>query len=229
MMGFTQEIKHLIIGLDTGQKVDRTVLAVMEKIQEYGHDPFEGKNEVGKPFYKLSYIERFPLDVPTPQQTDRVKTIYSRVFKKYNEGAPKGKPELKPTLIIDLGNVGRAHFDEYQQEGLHVYGVNYLGDGAKTSQDGNVYGVSKKDLASALAILLENDRLHIPDQIQNRAEIIKELSKFTWKQTPSGGITAENLRSSDHDDIVSSLMVAAWYGEHGIREIYTFSRKGLGI
>ena len=218
-MGFTQEIKHLIIGLDIGQKVDRTVLALLERIQEYGHDPFQGKNKVGKPFYRLAYMERFPLDIPTPQQVDRVKMTYDQIIKKYNKDTIENKPELKPTLIVDLGQVGRSHFDEYKAAGMHVYGINYLGDGAEVTHKGDVYGVSKKDLSSALAVLIENDRLHIPEKIQDRAEIIKELSRFTWKQTAAGNITAENLKASDHDDIVCSLMVAGWYGEYGIREI----------
>ena len=220
-MGFTQELKHLIIGLDTGQKVDRTVLALLERIQEYGHDPFQGKNKVGKPFYKLVYMERFPLDIPTPQQVDRVIMTYNQVIKKYNKDLPDGAPKIEPTLIMDLGHVGQSHFDEYKQAGLRVYGINFLGDGATSDRtpDRDVYGVTKKDLTSALAILTENNRLHIPDNIPDRPLIIKELSKFTWKQTAAGNVTAENLRDSDHDDIVSALMVAAWYGEFGIREI----------
>ncbi len=209
-MALTQEIKHLIIGLDIGQKVDRTVLTLLERVQEYGYDAFKGRNEVGKVFYRMSYFERFPLDVPTPQQVDRVKMIYNRIEKKY---------DIKPTLVIDLGQVGQTHFDEYRQDGVNVYGINFLPDGSKSSQDGRIYGVSKKDLASALGVLTENDRLHIPEDVQERPEIIKQLSRFTWKTTPSGGVTAENLRDADHDDIVSSLMVAAWYGEHGIREM----------
>jgi hypothetical protein len=225
-MGFTQEIKSLIIGLDVGQKVDRTVLVLLEKCQEYGHDIFIGKNPVGKPYYIMKYMERFPLDIPTPQQVDRVKLTYDQIIKKYNKDLPDGKSKMKPTLIIDMGNVGRAHFDEYQQTGLNVYGINYLGDGAKSdrSPDRGVYGVSKKDLASALSILLENNRLQIPENIPDRKHIIKELSKFTWKQTAAGNITVENLKSSDHDDIVCSLMGAAWFGEYGQREMIPMTR-----
>lgn len=230
---FTQEVKYLIIGLDIGQKVDRTVLTLLEKIQEYGHDPFQGKNAVGKPYYKLAYMERFPLDVPTPQQVDRVKRTYNQVIRHYNKDLPAGKSELKPTIVIDLGNIGRAHFDEYHQSGMDVYGINYLGDGAKSSSspDGRVFGVSKKDLASALAILLENDRLQIPDDIPDRKAIIQELSRFTWKQSAAGNLTAENLKDSDHDDIVCSLMGAVWYAEFAIKELITdgFDRRKLGL
>ena len=217
----TREIKHLIIGLDIGQKTDRTVLTLLERIQEYGDDPFMGKNKVGKPLYRLAYMDRFPLDVPTPQQVDKVKRTYERIIEKYNKDKPAKKPTITPTLIMDLGNVGRAHFDEYQQSGMHVYGINYLGDGATSdrSPDRQIYGVSKIDLASSLAVLLENSRLIIPDKIQDRKVIIQELSKFTWKRTQAGNLTVEHERSADHDDIVCSLMVATWYGEFGIREI----------
>lgn len=226
-MAITQELKYLILGLDVGQKVDRSVLVLLEKYQEYGMDPFMGRNKIGKPYYVLRYLDRFPLDVPTPQQVDRVKRTYDQVVKKYNKDLPANKNPIKPTLVIDLGNVGRAHFDEYLQTGLDVYGINYLGDGAKTSQDGKVYGVSKKDLTSALATLLENERLQIADNIQDRKIIIQELSKFTWKISAAGNITAENLKDSDHDDIVCSLMGACWYGEYGIREITTCKKSDI--
>ena len=228
-MSITPELKHLIIGLDIGQKVDRTVLVLLEKYQDYGSDPFIGRNKVGKPYYVLRYMERFKLDIPTPQQLDRVKLTYEQVIKKYNKDLPAGKSPIKPNLVIDLGNVGRAHFDEYQQTGLNVYGINYLGDGAKTSQDGAIYGVSKKDLTSALAILLENERLQIADNIQDRKIIIQELSKFTWKISAAGNITAENLKDSDHDDIVCSLMGACWFGEYGLRELLHMDRSLLGL
>jgi len=226
---FTQELTDLIIGLDVGKKIDRTVIALFEKYQEYGHDAFEGKNKVGSPFYILSHLERMPLDTPHFMQVDRVTATYNQVIKKFNKDLPANKRPMRPDLVIDLGNVGESHFEQYEAIGLNVYGINYLGDGAETTHRGNRYGVSKKNLTSALSILMENERLYIADDIPDRKNIIKELSKFTWKISTAGNVTAENLRDSDHDDIVNAFMVAAWYGEKGIRKIYTFDRTGLGI
>lgn len=217
----TRELKHLIMGLDIGQKVDRTVITLLERLQGYADDPFEGKNKVGKTLYRLAYMKRLPLDTPTPQQVDIVRRTYDRIIEKYNKDRPAGKSEIKPTLIMDLGHTGQSHFDEYIELGMHVYGINFLGEAATSdrSPDRGVYNVRKIDLTSALSVLTENKRLIIPHDIPDRKLIIAELARFTWKFTRSGQTTAENLRDTDHDDIVSSLMVAAWYGEKGIREV----------
>jgi hypothetical protein len=225
ILALSQELKSLYIGLDVGQKRDRTVLSLIEKIQEYGDDPFEGKNRIGKPFYKLVYLDRFALGIPMPQQIDRVIMTYERIIQKYNEDPPANKRLLKPTLIIDMGNVGRALFDQFCQVKssdygrMNVFGINFLGDGAGVSKDGNVYGVSKKDLASALAVVIENDRLIIPSNIPDRSAIIQELARFTWKISQAGNLTVENLKDADHDDIPCSLMVAIWFAEEMCRRI----------
>jgi len=242
-MAFTQELKALYIGLDVGQKRDRTVLSLLEKYQEYGHDEFMGKNAIGKPYYKLAYLDRFALGIPMPNQTDRVVMTYNRIVTKYNENPPPGKKSIiTPILVIDMGNVGRALFDSFCQVRdadygrMDVHGINFLPDGAKVSRDGNVYGVSKKDLASALSVVIENDRLIIPQNIKDRAAIIQELARFTWKVSTSGNLTVENLKDTDHDDIPCSLMAAVWFGEYGRQQITIESieaagrwRRGLGL
>jgi len=96
--------------------------------------------------------------------------------------------------------------------------------------------VSKKDLASALSVVIENDRLIIPQNIKDRAAIIQELARFTWKVSTSGNLTVENLKDADHDDIPCSLMVAIWFAEYGRHPITADDiqwwgewRRGLGI
>jgi len=218
MILFTQELKGLYIGLDIGQKNDRTVFSLLEKWQEYGHDDFIGKNPVGKPYYKLVYFDRFNIGIPMPQQIDRVKMTYERIVEKYNQ-SDDNKPIIKPTLAMDLGWVGKALFDQFCQiksadyGWVDVYGINFLRDGTTVTRDGKIYGVPKKDLTSSLAVVMENDRLNIPSNINDRAEIISQLAKFTWKISQSGNLTAENLKDSDHDDIPCSLMMAVWFAE----------------
>ena len=229
-MAFSHELKHLLIGLDTGQKVDRTVLILLERMQDYTNDVIEGRKKFGKPYYRLAYMKRFPLNVPTNYQIDQVKMTYDRIEQRYNENLVANQPKIKPYLILDMGNVGQAHFDEYKATGMNVYGINFTSPDSRVTRDGRVWGVPKKDLTSALMVLLENDRLVMPANLPDRKVLTQELAKFTWKQTPSGGFTAENLRDSDHDDTVSALMVAAWYGEFGIREVQPSDlKRKLGL
>ena len=218
-MGYKDELKHVILGLDIGKKTDFTVLVVVERWQTYGYDAFIGRNEVGKPFYKLVHLDRLPLDTPHPVQVGHVSKTMQRVGEIYS---------IKPYLVVDVGSVGESQFDSYKEMGFDVYGVAIHG-GREVTYSKRVWGVSKVDLTSALAVLLENGRLQIAEDLPGRDILIKELMTFSWKQTETGHFKFEHLKSSDHDDTVLALQVACWYGEKGIRELGTFDRTGLGI
>ncbi len=208
-MSFQDELKHVILGLDIGKKTDFTVLVVVERWQKYGYDDFIGKNKVDKPFYKLVHMDRLPLDTPHPVQVTHVSKTMERVQEIYN---------TKPTLIVDVGSVGESQFDSYKEMGFNVYGVAIHG-GRERTYSKRVYGVSKADLTAALAVLLENGRLQIADDLPGRDVLVKELMTFSWKQTDTGHFKFEHLKSGDHDDTVLALQVACWYGEKGIREL----------
>jgi hypothetical protein len=234
MMPFTDEIKQLIFGLDIGGigvSADDTVLIFLVKMQRYGHDPFMGKNAVGKAYYRMRICYIFPKGMPAPQKYDKVEYFYRKIKNGYAKALPELKSPLEPYLVIDRIGLGGPHFDAYVERGLNVYGIHASGEGSTVNRTGRAWSVPDVDLTSALTILTENDRLHIPHSIPHRAKIIKQLANFTWKQKPSGTMTSENLRPGDGDDIVSALKVAAWYGEFGIRELITdgFDRGKLGL
>lgn len=221
------ELKNVILGLDIGKKTDHTVLAILERWQAYGYDAFKGENRVGKPHYKLIGMDRLPLDTPHPVQVDHVTKTMKRIeeiYKKQNFG----EQGIKPELVVDVGGVGESHIDSYKELGFNVYGVNIHG-GRERTYSKRIYGVSKADLTASLAVLLENGRLQIADDLPNRDILIKELMTFSWKQTDTGHFKFEHLKSSDHDDTVLALQVACWYGEKGIRRFETMPIKNLGL
>lgn len=232
-MGFTEEIKHLIIGLDVaGSGNDNTVLILLERVQEYGHDPFEGKNAIGKVFYRMRRCDILPIGTPSPMQFDRVKRTYHKIENTYAKAMPELRYPLKPILVVDRTGLGGPHFDAYVEAGLDVYGIHFTAEGNKVNRDGRAWTVPAVDMTSALAVLTENNRLQIPAKIEHREKIIHQLANYKWKRKESGTLTAENMRSGDHDDICAALQVAAWYGEYGIRELIDLPpdfRKSLGI
>ena len=229
-MGFTQEIKHLIFGLDVaGSGNDNTVLILLERVQEYGHDEFTGKNKIGKPFYNMRKCTIMPVGTPAPMQYDKVKWRYWKAQEIYAKKMPERKYPLKPILVIDRTGLGQPHFDEYLEAGLDVYGIHFTPEGSKVSRDGRAWTVPAVDMTSATSVLTENDRLHIPANITHREKIIHQMANYKWKRKESGTLTAENMRSGDHDDICAALQVAVWYGEKGIREFFTFDKRKLGL
>ena len=231
-MGLKEEIKHLIFGLDVGGVGnDNTVLVLLERVQEYAMGAFKDDEKVaiGKPFYRLRRCDIMPIGTPSPMQFDRVKRTYRKVQKKYAEQLTERKYPLKPILVMDRTGVGGPHFENYVEAGLNVYGIHFTAEGNKVNRDGRAWTVPGVDMTSALAVLTENSRLHIPAKIEHREKIIHQLANYKWKRKESGVLTAEHLRSKDHDDITDAIQVAVWYGEWGIREVSTFSKIGLGI
>ena len=216
-------LKGIFIGVDIGKKIDYTVISIIEKWQNYKTDMFKGRNEDGQPYYHLTDLKRFPLDVPHNIQITAITEAYNRTKTFYNKDLQIGQPEYKPYLIIDLGNVGESHFDDYMATGLNVYGVKAHG-GEKSRYENKRWYVNTESLYNAVEILLDHKRLLIASDIEDRKGLIQELARFTWKRTPKGNLTAENLRDSDHDDRVDSIAVALWFAQHGIREFKTIPR-----
>ena len=203
----TNELQHVILGLDIGKKTDFTALVVVER---WKRKPsyVAGKGKI-KPFYRLVHMDRLPLDTPHPQQISHVSQAMNRVTDIY---------DVKPHLVIDTGSVGESHFDAYKELGFNVYGISIHG-GQEVTYSKRVYGVPKVDLTSALAVLLENGRLQIADDLPGRGILVRELTTFSWKQTDTGHFKFEHLKSGDHDDTVLALQVAVWFGERGVREM----------
>jgi len=213
------KLKGVFMGLDIGKKIDYTVLSIIEKHQEYVVNHLSGETKkLNKPVYHLVDIIRLPLDVPHNKQMDAVKKAYKNAKEYYNQNLQLGEPKKKLYLIIDLGNVGESHFDDYLQTGLNVYGVKaHSGEQARFEK--RRWYVSKENICNSVEILLDHKRLIIADNIPDKKGLIKELARFTWKKTNTGKLTAENLRDVDHDDRVDSVSAALWFAQHGVREI----------
>ena len=220
-MALMQEVESLIFGFDPSSgKVDNPVLVLLEKVQEYGHDYFEGKNAVGKPFYIMRMCEIFQLGIPGPNQNDAVIRAVKRASEHYN---------MKPYLVIETNGLGQNVYDHCQQELPNVYGIYTLTDGSSVSRDGRIYKVPGVNMAAELTKLTEYSRLIIPATIKDRKKIIQQFVNFTWKRKESGTLTVENLKSSNHDDICDATGLAAWFGVYGIRKITTFDKSKLGL
>ena len=214
------ELKNIIIGMDIGKKRDYSAIVLLEKYQDYGHDAFEGKNEVGKPFYHLTHLEQLPLGTMHTVQVAHVNEIVKLAMEYY---------EKKPILVIDSSGVGDHHFDSFMELGVNVYGVTIHG-GQNITYSKRVYNVGKESLKACLEVLMENRRIMFAEDLPFRTQLIKELMTFSWKQTDTGHFKFEHLKSGDKDDVVMALMVAAWFAEKGLREVKASNlKRKLGL
>ena len=187
-----------VIGLDLGQSRDYTALAILEKLEPEQAATVEGNRAAKKIYhYHIRRLER-TRGTPYPQIVARAKEIMSKL-----EGS---------SLVVDQTGVGAPVVDMFKQAALKPIGVLIHG-GDRVTQEGNTYRVPKRDLVGVLQVLLQNQRLKVaPGPLSDT--LAKEMLNFKVKIDP---LTAHDSysawREAEHDDLVLSVALAAWYGE----------------
>lgn len=194
------------LGLDLGQSSDYTALCVLERISD-------GKEAA----YHVRHLERVR-NVSYPQIVNKTTEIMQ-------------SPALhdQAALVVDQTGVGAPVVDLFRQAGLNPVGVLIHG-GDKASREGDTWRVPKRDLVGSLQVLFQSERLKISKKLPLASTLQAELLNFKVKIDP---ITAHDSysawREQDHDDLVLSVALAAWWGEHlPVRIELNFSTQPVG-
>lgn len=180
-----------ILGLDLGQASDRSALAVLEQ------------PSLQKPRnYAVRHLERFELGTAYPKVVERLKELIRK-------GNLQGC-----FLAVDMTGVGRPVVDFLKQAALpaRIWPIT-ITSGKSVSCDHYSYGVPKRELVSVLQVLLQAQRIKISKDLPAAAELKRELSNFRSKFTPSANEVFGPEKSTQHDDLVLALALAAWSGE----------------
>lgn len=112
----------------------------------------------------------------------------------------------------DATGVGDPIVEDLKARGLRIGGEN--GEGFKFSE------TSRNNLLNNLSILLEQDKIKIP----NDAGLIGELESFRYEMTERGKIKV-TVPEGMHDDRVMSLALAVWGVTEPVRpDLYTMNR-----
>jgi hypothetical protein len=74
------------------------------------------------------------------------------------------------------------------------------------------FHVPKRDLVSAVQVLLQSRRLSIAPALPDADILKQELANFHIKVTTAAHDTYGAWREGAHDDLVLALAVAMWYG-----------------
>jgi hypothetical protein len=218
------------VGLDLGQAVDYTAIAIIEAPLWVASDvaaadvhlPDAGWQspaalspyQVGiareyevqygrpaRPVLALRHLERLPLGTPYPAVVERVMRLL--------ESEPlRGRA---PVLVVDHTGVGRGIVDLFRQR-TELVAITITG-GDAVSRDGDSIRVPKRDLIAAISVLLEGRRLQIAESLPEAQTLVKELSGFQRRVTPTGHDQYAAWREGQHDDLVLAVALAGWYRE----------------
>ncbi|MBF0108024.1 MAG: hypothetical protein HQL76_02455 [Magnetococcales bacterium] len=201
-------LSDFIIGLDLGQSQDFTAVTILERF-------FEEKPAR----YHLRHAERFKLGTSYPDQVAKVGKMLA------SEQLRNGKA----TLVVDGTGAGRPVVDMFRDARLpaELIAVTITG-GDSVSEEGRDFRVPKRDLVSALQVLLQSGRLKVAGGMPEADTLVQELLNFKVEITMGGHDKYEAWREGIHDDLVLSAAMACWYGEWKPHLTIEFQAADLG-
>jgi hypothetical protein len=126
----------------------------------------------------------------------------------------------RSVLVADRTGVGRPVLDALRAAGLSPVGITLTG-GTSVTRDGHDYRVPKADVVAALQLLTQRlegvddqdrDRLRVPRRMPLADVLLREMETFRIRIDP---VTAHDSyaswREGEHDDLILSVALAAWY------------------
>ena len=122
--------------------------------------------------------------------------------------------------MIDQTGCGRPVFDMFVDAGLDPVGVSIHG-GDSVNHECRNWRVPKRDLVGVLQVLLQSERLKIASKLALGPVLQQEMLNFRQKIDPATAHDSySSWREADHDDLVLSVALAAWWAEHGQETIF---------
>ncbi len=178
------------VGLDLGQINDYTAVAVLED---------SGAKLGRERVLDLRHLERLRHAL-YPDVADHIEALL--------ESEPlKGRTDL----VIDATGVGPAVTHIFKKRGRHFKAVKIHGGDAETRGEDGSWRVPKRNLVSALQVLLQTGRLRIAEGLELAPVLREELLNFRVKVNLSTAHdTYEAWREGEHDDLVFAAALAAW-------------------
>jgi hypothetical protein len=188
-MGAVSGVGTVLVGVDVGQRVDPTAIAVAE-IERRGRDDH----------YLIRHLERLPLGTSYPAVADRVAAVVAGI------AARTGR---RPSVYVDATGVGKPLVDALTTKGMRgaVYGC-YFNHGDRRTVEGREVKIGKGWLVGQLQVLLQSGRIHLP-QTAKAAALAEELLNYEIRVSENAGDTYGAFKVGTHDDLVTALGLAA--------------------
>jgi hypothetical protein len=189
--------------------------------REYGRPPY--------PPMHLRHLVRYEAGLRYFEIVDRVKNLMHRLMVRPGREPAAHKYTYRAALLADATGVGRAIVDSFNERDVWPIPVTIHGGSAVMVDPGYdsevpydrvnrkqvAYRVPKKDLVSAVQVLLQTDRLKFASGLPLLDVLKRELMTFRMKHDPSTAHESfEHWRERDHDDLVLAVALACWFREY---------------
>jgi hypothetical protein len=178
------------LGLDLGQRVDHTALALVAPVVEAdGPADYARFLQPTVERLRVRHLERLPLGTRYCEVVRRVRALTSG-------------PEMRCCEVVaDATGVGLPVVEMLQEAGLKAAVVPVtITSGGSARRDGGMWHVPRRDLLGRLVVEFEQGRLRLPARSALAGRLREEIA----------GVQAGSGRGSGHDDLVFALALAVW-------------------
>lgn len=192
--------RHYVVGLDLGQMMQPTAIAVIEQ-EVLDLHPFRQGREVRA--WHLRHLDRLPLDSSYADIGARVAEVIARLEEK--EQAKNGTD-----LVIDITGTGRPVGEVMEKAGLNPIMVTITGGMRETEAKPGDWLISKNDLVGGLQMLFQDERFKVAKGMPLAAKFAEELQTFKLRPPALNPNDPESWRERPNDDLVFAVALAAW-------------------
>ena len=198
-----------VMGVDLGQMRDYSAIGIVERMLGItvpqalpGTFQFTLERRRIVAEYHLRFLERPQLGTPYTSIAEMIVTLM-----KSNELRDDCE------VVVDATGVGKPVIDMISQKGIRVIPVTITG-GFNVVSAYEGYHVPKRDLVSAVQVLIESRRFKVANSLALADVLKREMENFKAKITRLGE-TYEAWREREHDDLVLAVALALWYASKG--------------
>lgn len=186
------------VGVDIGKMSDPTAIVITEQ-----------ERREGVAHFVVRHIEPLPLGTSYPAIAIRVVDVVGTLKALSATRTAAGAPGFSVELIVDGTGVGLPVVDLLREQRLRPTVAIFSGSEKLTIHPDDAITIGKAWMVSRLQMLLQTNRLHIPDVDEGHA-LVKELQDYDISISDAGH-TSFNARSGRHDDLVIALGLSVGY------------------
>ena len=203
------------IGVDLGQQHDPTAIAVTE-LDWPGPRPDDDDAAPRAPqedHYLARHLERLPLGTPYPAVAARVAAVVQGVRQRARLARPGIGVDLTLTTYMDATGVGAPVMDLLRAAGIPATPVYFM-HGDRLTQEAGRVTLGKAYLVSRLQVLLQTQRIHLPNTDEARA-LARELQDYEIRIDEQANDRYGAFKVGTHDDLVTALGLSLFAGPGG--------------
>jgi hypothetical protein len=215
-------LSYVTIGVDIGQRVDPTAIAVVEREEriEKTKSAETGAEQERRVWHHTArYLDRLSLGTPYPEVAERLKSVAANVAERTGR---------RPYLYLDATGVGKPVVDVLRDHKVRACLVAVYftyGDRRMRGEHGSII-LGKAYLVSRLQALFQGERLHLPRHHPEAETMTRELLDYEIRVDKNANDTYGAFRVGTHDDLVTALGLATQEDGHAVVEALGRSMTG---